>query len=127
MDDLDFPILKKMYALYKELNEFRLLVAKRDRHTIWERCEKNTLDVLELLMLATQRHKRDKYMALELASAKLNVLRVLVRLAKDVKTIDTKRYIVLESHIDEIGRMLGGWMRSIIAPPPRVPSSDPAD
>lgn len=118
MDDLDFPILKKMYALYKELNEFRLIVAKRDRHTIWERCEKNTLDVLELLMLATQRHKRDKYIALEMASAKLNVLRVLVRLAKDVKTIDTKRYIVLESHIDEIGRMLGGWMRSIIAPPP---------
>ncbi len=121
MDDLEFPILKKMYALYKELNEFRLLVAKRDRHTIWERCEKNTLDVLELLMLAAQRRKGDKYAALELASAKLNVLRILLRLAKDIKTIDTKRYLVLEAQIDEIGRMLGGWMKSIIAPPP--PSS----
>ncbi len=120
MDDLEFPIVKKMYVLYKELNDFRALVAKRDRYTIWERCEKNTLDVLELLMLAAQRHKRDKYAALEMASAKLNVLRILIRLAKDIKAIDTKRYLTLESQIDEVGRMLGGWMRSIIAPPPEL-------
>lgn len=120
MDDLEFPIVKKMYALYKELNGFRVLVAKRDRYTLWERCEKNTLDILELLMLAAQRQKRDKFSALEMASAKLNVLRILIRLAKDVKTIDSKRYLTLEGQIDEVGRMLGGWMRSIIAPPPEL-------
>lgn len=43
---------------------------------------------------------------------KLNVLRVLIRLTKDVKAIDNKKYIALETNIDEIGRMLGGWIRS---------------
>jgi len=32
---------------------------------------------------------------------------------KDVKTIDGKKYMNLESVVDEIGRMLGGWIRSI--------------
>ncbi len=116
MDELEFPILKKIYDLYKNLHCLRDCVARKDRHTVWERSENTTLDVLELTMLAAQRQKRDKYTALEIASAKLNVLRVLVRLAKDVKTIDQKKYIMLESQIDEIGRMLGGWMKSVAAP-----------
>ena len=31
---------------------------------------------------------------------------------KDVKAIDAKKYVALESIVDEIGRMLGGWIRS---------------
>ncbi len=40
-------------------------------------------------------------------SAKLNLLRVFIRLSKDVKAIDMKRYVALEEAVDEIGRMLG--------------------
>jgi len=46
------------------------------------------------------------------ASLKLNVLRVFVRLLKDIKAIDSKKYVTLETMVDEIGRMLGGWIRS---------------
>jgi hypothetical protein len=118
MDAFDVPILKKIYNLYKELNGLRVRVPKQDRYTLWERCEKTNLEVLELILLAAQRQKPDKYRALEMASAKLNVLRMLIRLTKDVKAIDTKRYLALELQIDEIGRMLGGWMKSISPPPP---------
>jgi len=117
MDAFDVPILKKIYSLYKELNGLRVRVPKQDRHTLWERCEKTNLEVLELIMLAAQRQKPDKYRALEMASTKLNVLRMLIRLTKDVKAIDTKRYLALELQIDEIGCMLGGWMKSISPPP----------
>ena len=50
--------------------------------------------------------------ALEKASLKLNFLRVFLRLMKEVKTIDNKKYILLEEMVDEIGRMLGGWIKS---------------
>jgi len=49
---------------------------------------------------------------LEKASIKLNFLRVFLRLCRDVKAIDTKKYIEWEEAIDEIGRMLGGWIKS---------------
>jgi hypothetical protein len=31
---------------------------------------------------------------------------------KDVKAIDNKKYIAIESEMDEIGSQLGGWIRS---------------
>jgi hypothetical protein len=31
---------------------------------------------------------------------------------KETKVFDLKKYTVLQEKIDEIGRMLGGWIRS---------------
>lgn len=45
-------------------------------------------------------------------SRKLNLLRVFLRLLKDIKSIDLKKYSLLEESVDEIGRMLGGWIKS---------------
>ena len=73
------------------------------------------MDVLESIMKASGEQKKEKLPTLEKASIKLNMLRVFIRLMKDTKTIDAKKYMILESVIDEIGRMLGGWIRSVKA------------
>lgn len=111
-NDLDIPIFKKSYDLYKTFYGYRTDVSKQDRYTIWQRSENTILDVLESILLASQSSKAEKLPFLESASVKLNLLRVLIRLTKDVKAIDNKRYVALETNIDEIGRMLGGWIRS---------------
>ena len=111
-NELDIPIFKKSYDLYKTFYSYRADVSKQDRYTIWQRSENTILDVLEAILLASQSGKAGKLPFLESASVKLNILRVLIRLTKDVKAIDNKKYIVLETNIDEIGRMLGGWIRS---------------
>ena len=113
MNNFDIPIFKISYELYKTLYGYRKLVPKGDRFTVFERCENATLDVIEAILLASGQTKKEKIPTLEHASLKLNVLRVFIRLIKDTKAIDTKKYITLEVMIDEIGRMLGGWMRSI--------------
>lgn len=120
MEQLEIPILKKFYVLYKDLYAYRSGVAKQDRHTLWQRCENLSLELLELVLLASQRSKSSKLSALETASVKLNVLRFLVRLAKEIKVIDHKKYLALETAIDEIGRMLEGWIKSVASnsPPP---------
>lgn len=41
------------------------------------------------------------------------MLRIFIRLASDTKTIDKKLYLSLQEQIDEIGRMLGGWLKSL--------------
>lgn len=112
MNDFDIPIFKKSYDLYKTFHEYRKLVPKQDRFTVSERCEQAILDVLENIMIASGKQRKEKLPALEQASLKLNMLRVFVRLMKDVKAVDGKKYIILENIIDEIGRMLGGWIRS---------------
>lgn len=111
-NDLDIPIFKMSYDLYKTFYDCRINVSKQDRYTIWQRGENCILDLIEAILLASQSGKAEKLPVLETASVKLNILRVLIRLTKDVKAIDNEKYITLETNIDEIGRMLGGWIRS---------------
>ena len=113
MNDLDMPILKKLYDLYKTFHEYRKVVPKSDRFTIYERSEGIIIDVLECLIEAGYGQKGSKAALLEKASVKLNTFRFFIRLMKDSKILDSKKYILLQEMIDEIGRMLGGWIRSL--------------
>lgn len=112
MNDLDIPIFKKSYDLYKEFYKIRLTVSKQDRYTLWQKCESTLITILEGLLLASQQSKLAKLPTLEETSVKLNFLKVCVRLMKDIKAIENKKYIIIEAEIEEIGRMLGGWIKS---------------
>jgi hypothetical protein len=46
-------------------------------------------------------------------SNKLDLLKVLIRLAKETRTIDDKQYIEIQAIIQEVGRMIGGWIKSL--------------
>ena len=113
MDDFDIPIFKKSYELYKTFYAYRTVIPKNDRYTIWQRSENIILDILEGILFASQASKAEKLAVLERTSTKLNLLRVLLRLMKETKSLDTKKYVTIQELIDEIGRMLGGWMRSM--------------
>ena len=109
----EIPIFKKTYATYKLLYNYRLDIPRLDRYAVWEKCENLLLNILEDILRAGQTPKSGKLPILEHASVQLNLLRVFLRLAKDVKALDMKKYIAIEAHLDEIGRMLGGWIKSL--------------
>lgn len=112
MNDSDIPILKKSYDLYRTFHEYRRVVPKAERFTVYERSENAILDVVECILEAGYSKAADKALVLEQASVKLNTLRFFVRLLKDTHALDLKKYATLQEMIDEIGRMLGGWIRS---------------
>ena len=112
MEEFDIPIFKKAYELYKTFYGYRNTVSKQDRYTIWQRCENLILDILENILWASQLSKNDKLPILEKTSLKLNFLRVFLRLCKEIKVLDNRKYVLFEEDVDEIGRMLGGWIKS---------------
>lgn len=124
MSEAEIPIFKKIYELYRLIHSYRGQIAKADRHSLWQRIENSCLELLELVLLASQQSKQTKLPGLQAASIKLSVLRVLIRLAKDTKAIDLKKYAALQTLIDEIGRMLGGWLRSVKPAPPQLFGDD---
>jgi len=65
------------------------------------------------VLQANQVNGAEKLSLLNQVSNKIDLLRILIRLAHDIKNIDQKKYLNLQSHLDEIGRMLGGWMKNI--------------
>ncbi len=113
MNDFDTPIFRKTYDLYRTLYGYRLTVPKQDRYTLWQKCESLLLEILEGTLLASQTSKGEKLPILLTASVRLNLLRVFIRLMKDVRAMDNKKYMAIEARLDEIGRMLGGWIRFV--------------
>jgi len=71
--------------------------------------ESAALEVLEALTEAA--YTKDRAAPLRRAALALQRLRLLLRLAKDVKALDFKRYGHAAVTVDEIGRMIGGWSR----------------
>ncbi len=112
MDQFDIPLFKKLYELYKKLHGFRSTMPKQDRHTVWQKCENILFDVLQEVLLASQMPKAEKLPVIEKASFDLNAFRIFVRLSKEIKAIDEKKYVSLQRDVDEVGRMLGGWIKS---------------
>ncbi|OHB09715.1 MAG: hypothetical protein A3G05_02425 [Candidatus Zambryskibacteria bacterium RIFCSPLOWO2_12_FULL_45_14] len=115
MNDIDIPILKKTYELYSTFHEYRRIVSKADRFTVYERSENLIVDLIELFLEAGYTKSGNKSAILEKASVKLNTLRFFIRLMKETKVFDIKKYTILQEKIDEIGRMLGGWIRSEVS------------
>lgn len=112
MNDSDIPILKKAYDLYRTFHTYRRVVPKVERFTLYERCENAILDMIEAILEAGYSRSGQKALVLEHTSVKLNIARFFIRLLKETRAIDVKKYAVLQEMVDEIGRMLGGWIRS---------------
>ncbi len=109
----EIPIFKKLYELYKLLHEFRYLIPKQDRFTIYAKTEDALLEIIESILKVSRLPKNEKLKDLRNIDSMLDMLRIFMRLLKDTKALDNKKYILIEKEIDEIGRMLGGWIRSL--------------
>lgn len=107
------PILKKTVDLYKDFYQHLKTFPKKDQYMLGRRCEEHILNFLELILLAVGLEKHRKLDVLKEANNKFDVLKVLFRMARELKILDTKKYLSLEAKMQEIGRMLGGWMRSL--------------
>jgi len=111
---MDTPIILKTYELYKTFYVYLGKFPKKDKYTLGIKIENYLLNILELVILASGSIKDKKLPCVQQASIKFDTLKILIRLAYDVKALDDKKYIGLQKHIQEIGKMLGGWQRSLL-------------
>jgi len=111
----EVPIIQKIYDLYREVYLAVEKMPKKDRFSLGQKIEQINLDLIELLIGAGS-NKDKKLLYLGKAAIKLDLLKMLIRLAEEVKAIPTKKYLHLQEILQEIGKMLGGWIRSTKAP-----------
>ncbi len=86
------------------------LFPRARRFTLGERLESGLLRVLEALVEAA--YSREKRAALAMANRTLEVERHLWRLAHELRVIPLKRYEHGARLMDDLGRQIGGWLRS---------------
>jgi hypothetical protein len=75
-----------------------------------ERIERNLYDLLEILIRAKYTRQRQEF--LEQANLVQEILRFQMRLAKDLQCLKVESYGFVARGIDEIGKLVGGWLKS---------------
>ena len=83
---------------------------RNHRFVLGERIERNLYDLLETLIKA--RYTRQRRLLLEQVNLTLEILRFQMRLAKDLQCLKANSYAFAAQAIDEIGKLVGGWLKS---------------
>ncbi len=103
------PALEAMYQFLLWLVPTVDRFPRSQKFVLGDRIENAALDVLDSLIAATYSRGRDQYLAD--ANMGLDRLRFFIRLSQDLRLIDMKHYEFAARGIDDIGRMVGGWVK----------------
>ena len=83
---------------------------KNQKFLIGDRIESRILEILDLLIEAA--YSSEKAHLLRAANLKLEQLRYLVRLSKDLQLLNMKAYEYSARAVNGVGVSIGGWLKS---------------
>jgi hypothetical protein len=105
----EMPIFVKWHEFLKWLFPLLDKVPKKARFSITNRIQNLSLDIVELLIEA--RYSKNKIQYLKDCNLKLEKMRILIRLCFEFKFISQNQYEYCFLKINEVGKMLGGWLK----------------
>ena len=105
----DLPIFVKWIDFLKWLLTTTEKFPKKIRFTFSDRINNLALDIVEELVDA--RYSRQKIVALRKVNLGIEKLRVLLRICYESKFLSHKSYEHAMYSLNEIGKMLGGWIK----------------
>jgi len=70
-------------------------------------------ETIELIIKASYSSKGEKLVYLLKASAKFDLLKFFLKVSWEIRALDNKKYIRLSEKLNEIGKMLGGWIKGL--------------
>jgi len=111
VQDHEMLIVKRAYDFSKWLLHHTGKFPKSYRFTVAVRLENAVLEFTELVAVANRRHHKEPL--LKEADEVLVRLRLLVRLSFDMQFINENSYEYASRQIAELGKMLGGWLKTL--------------
>lgn len=104
------PALEKCYQFILWLIPTVEKFPRGQRFLLGDRIQRTALEVMEGLVEATYTSQCGPI--LRRVNLALEKLRFLFRLAKDLRYLDLRRYEHVARSVDEIGRLVGGWIKA---------------
>lgn len=108
------PIIDTCYRLYKQQYSINGTLAKVQYYRIGISTEQTILELIELLVMAQNAPKLHKRAYLLRANTKLEIIRIKNRLYIELDLANQTRLFQASAMCNDIGRMLGGWIKSVI-------------
>jgi len=107
---MELKIMQKTYDLALYLYPALLHFPRSERHTSVAEIKRTLFDMMRLIVRANKAKKKKELLA-EL-DAELELLRTQVRLVTELGFLPFKKYKIISGYLAEIGKMLGGWIKS---------------
>lgn len=105
----ELPVYKATYNLLLEMFRFTKDFTKEYKYTVGESLKKETIELIILIYRANSRS--DKQETLQTAREHIEVIRLLIRLMKDLHQINVKKFVFINLQVENVSKQLAGWQK----------------
>ncbi len=109
-DYFDLPVYKASYDLLLAIFKFLKNFSKEYKYTVGENIKKETIELIKLIYRANR--IREKAKVIIEAREHVEVIRLLIRLMKDMQQISLKQFVEINEKVENVSRQLAGWQKS---------------
>ena len=107
----ELPVYKASYDLLVDIFQFTKNFNKEYKYTVGESLKKETLELITLIYRANSR--KDKFQVLQEARERIEVIRLFIRLLKDLKQINLKKFVLINKQVENVSKQLTGWQKKM--------------
>ncbi len=104
------PILERVKDAYLLWYGYYQILPKPHRHSLGQKIDSLFVEIIEALAIAGFLKKEEKLPCVRIGIRKMDTLRILLMVLLETKSIDNKKYLALSVKLEQIGKMMGGWV-----------------
>ena len=104
------PVYKASYELLVELFRFTKDFSREYKYTLGESIKKEIIEMITNIYRANSSYS--KVTIIQSARENVEVIRLFLRLLKDLKQINLKKFVQLNEKIESVSKQLTAWQRS---------------
>ncbi|MBK9328437.1 MAG: four helix bundle protein [Sphingobacteriales bacterium] len=106
----ELPVYKASYDLLLGIFQFTKNFNKEYKYTVGESLKKETTELI--ITIYKTNATKEKEIWLNKAKEHVEVIRLLIRLMKDLKQISIKAFVQINDQIENVSKQLNGWQKS---------------
>lgn len=105
----ELPVYKLGYDLLLAIYDRVKLFTREHKYTLGEKLKNETLELLINIYKANKSKQEPRLQYIENARQNTEVMRLLLRVAKDLKIIGIKGHVALNLQVEEMSKQLSSW------------------
>ena len=106
----NLPVYKASYDLFLQIFHLTKNFTKEYKYTIGEKLKNEMLELLLNLYRANSQHQKKEI--LQKGRENIEIVRVLLRIVKDLQQISIKKYADISIVIENISKQVTAWQKS---------------
>jgi len=105
----NLPIYKASYELLVDIFKFTQNFSREFKFTLGERLKNETIDMITHIYRANT--EREKFDTLQKARENIEIIRLYMRLLKDLNQVGLKKFVDINERIENVSKQLTGWQK----------------